>query len=114
MKKLSDINLSDDEIVAIEEATKLLRNSFPVEEIILFGSKSRGDDDPESDIDLLVLTTRALTRKERHHLSDVLFPIQLKYDVVLSPLVVSAKEWRYGLISVLPIHDEIETQGVST
>lgn len=112
MKKLDDIRLSGNDRAALAEATKLLRENYPIESIILFGSKSRGDDDPESDIDLLLLTTRPMSRPECHAISDDLFPIQLKYDVVLSPVIVSAEEWRSGLVSVLPIHDEVEEQGV--
>ena len=112
MKNLDDIPLSDVERVAIGEAARLLRAKYPVKSIVLFGSKSRSDADPESDIDLLVLTTRLLTREERHDISDLLFPIQLQHDVVISPLIVHAEEWESGLISVLPIHDEVEEQGV--
>ncbi len=112
MKKLDDIELSGRERGAIKDATRLLREKYPIESIILFGSKSRGDDDPESDIDLLVITTRPMSREERHAISDLLFPIQLQHDVLLSLLIVHAEEWRSGLISVLPIHDEIEEQGV--
>jgi predicted nucleotidyltransferase len=113
VKNLDDIRLSDPERCAIEEAARLLRANYPVKSIVLFGSKSRGDDDPESDIDLLVLTTRLLTREERHEISDLLFPIQLRHDVVISPLIVHAEEWESGLISVLPIHAEVTEQGVS-
>jgi predicted nucleotidyltransferase len=112
MKMLDDIQLPGNERAAIAEATKLLRENYPIKSIILFGSKSRGDDDPESDIDLLLLTTRTMTRAECHAISDDLFPIQLKYDVVLSTLIVYSDEWISGLISVLPIRDEVEEQGV--
>ena len=54
---------------------------------VLFGSKSRGSDDSESDIDLLVLTQRSLTRSERHALVDELFPICLAHEVSHKPVV---------------------------
>jgi len=44
---------------------------------------------------------------------DALFPIQLRLDVVLSPVFVEAREWREGVVSVLPIRQEIEDHGVS-
>ena len=113
MRTLDDIALQSKDRAAIGEAVLILRDQFPVQRIVLFGSKCRGDDDPESDIDLLVLTTRALSRTERHAIVDALFPIQLQHDVVLSPLIVAAKEWDGGVISVLPIHDELEEQGAA-
>jgi predicted nucleotidyltransferase len=99
---------------AIEEARLLLQSRFPVEQLILFGSKARGDDDEESDIDLLVLTSRPLSRAERYAVSDSLFPIGLRHDVIFSPLIVSREEWESGIVSVLPIHDEILEHGVLT
>ena len=84
-----------------------------MEEMILFGSKARGDDDPESDIDLLVVTSRRFSTAERHAVMDALFPIQREYDVVLSPVVVATEDWRSGILSVLPIHTEVDEQGVA-
>ena len=113
MKSLADLALVPRDRAAIHEAARVLRERFPVERIVLFWSKSRGDDDPESDIDLLVLTKRLLSPAERHDVVDALFPIQLQHDVVLSPLVVAAAEWESGRLSVLPIHDEVEEQRVA-
>ena len=49
-----------DTIVAVMAA---VTSRWPVERIILFGSKARGDDEPDSDIDLLVITTPELDRQ---------------------------------------------------
>jgi predicted nucleotidyltransferase len=108
---MDQVNLSPRDRAAIEEARRLLESRFPVEQVILFGSKARGDDDEESNIDLLVLTARALSRGERHALSDALFPVGLRHDVVFSPLIVSSADWESGIVSILPIHDEILEQG---
>lgn len=113
MRKIEDVPLRHRDRLAIREAAELLRRRFPVEEVILFGSKARGDDDAESDIDLLVLTSRPLSRAERHTVTDELFPLQLRHDVLLSVLIVPAPEWVSGVVSVLPIHDEIVEQGVA-
>jgi len=43
----------------------MLKEKFPVKEVILFGSKARGDSDEESDIDLLLVTTRSIHWRER-------------------------------------------------
>lgn len=112
MRRLDEIWLAPTDRAAIEEAVRVLRHVAPVEEIVLFGSKCRGEDDRESDIDLLVLTSRPLARRERHAVMDALFPIEIARGVALSPLIVSTAEWRSGILSVLPIHAEVEEQGV--
>ncbi|MFH1195641.1 MAG: nucleotidyltransferase domain-containing protein [bacterium] len=107
MKNLDEINLSIKE----KEALKILSNSLlsenKISKIILFGSYSRGTNDSESDIDLLVITSIQLTRNERHHITDEIFEINLKYGTNFSAIVVYEKSWEEGPYSVLPIKNEI-------
>jgi predicted nucleotidyltransferase len=111
MRNLKDIELKKMDRMAVQEAGNILRERFPVEKIILFGSKTRGDDDPESDIDLLVLTSHPLAWREKKAITYALFDVEMKYDVVISVLVTSTKEWGEGPFSVLPIYDEILQHG---
>jgi len=113
MKTLAHISLKANDRKAIEAAKDLLVQKYPVELIVLYGSKARGTDDAESDIDLLVLTKRELTWRERNTITDTLYDIQLAHGVVISTLVVPTREWSEGRYSVLPIHDEIERYGVA-
>jgi predicted nucleotidyltransferase len=113
MKTMDQLGLSPDDEAAIKAARLVLLAQFPVERLILFGSKARGTDDVESDIDLLVLTSRELTWQEREAIVGALYDIQLRYDVLLSPLVVPTTEWETGLYSVLPLHREIEREGIA-
>jgi predicted nucleotidyltransferase len=108
----SDLPVSASERDAIHEAVKILSDCLPVDRIVLFGSKARGEDDDESDIDLLVLTRRTTTRGERHAACDAVHPVQLQRGVVISLLIVSTEDWTSGPFSVLPIHKEVEDQGV--
>jgi len=113
MRTLEHISLNSNDRKAVEASVRLLYQRFPVDQVILYGSKARGTDDAESDIDLLVLTSRELTWKERDAITDALFDIQLTYGVVISTLVIPSLEWFEGRYSVLPIHDEVELYGVA-
>lgn len=53
-QKLKKINLKDNERKALLELKGRLLKKYPGVEIILYGSKARGDFDKESDIDLLI------------------------------------------------------------
>ena len=112
MKTLDDVPLAPAEREAIEAAAEVLRARFPVTDIVLYGSKARGDSDPESDIDLLVLTSRPLDNEEQQRIWSDLHDIGLRFDVLLSPMTVEARSWREGVHSVLPIHTEVEREGV--
>jgi len=113
MNTLDNISIKDNEKNAVLEASAMLREAFPVKEVVLFGSKARGDDDEESDIDLLVLTTQPVSWNERKAINNALYEIQMKYDIIISTLITTVTEWNEGTFSVLPIHGEISDQGVT-
>jgi uncharacterized protein len=113
MKTIADIPLADADRRAIEEASGLLRERYPIERIVLYGSKAKGTDTSESDIDLLLVTTVPLSWRDRDAITEALFDIQLAHDVVISTLVVPRSEWIDGVYAVLPIHAEIERHGVA-
>ena len=54
MKKIDQLKLEENERKALEELKGKLSDRFPGVEIILYGSKARGDDEEFSDIDLLI------------------------------------------------------------
>ncbi len=111
MRTLNDLALKDNDLCAVREASAILRSLFPVQKVILFGSKARSSDDDQSDIDLLVLTSRAVEQSEKDSMTDALFDIELQRAVVLNKLVVPLEQWEHGLYRVLPIHTEIERDG---
>lgn len=112
MKTLDYTLLKENDRRAVEDAARILKGRFPVARVVLFGSKAEGSGDPESDIDLLVLTRGELNWRERDEVLGSLYETQLKYEVVFGLLVVSEKEWDEGLSTVLPIHHEIDEHGV--
>ncbi len=76
--------------------------------VCLFDSKATGRDDPDSDIDLFVLTSQSFSWRERDAVTDALFDIEMEFDVVISTLVASEEDWRHGPYQVLAIRDEVE------
>ena len=84
VKTLDEVALTANERQAIEAAAATLRARFPVTDIVLYGSKARGDSDPGSDIDLLVLTSRPLDHDEQSGMWSHLHEISTLFDVLLS------------------------------
>ena len=113
MKTLDQIALSTTDRRAIEAAAGVLRREFPVKQVTLFGSKARGEDEPESDIDLLVLTIRPLSTAEESRAIALLLDLELELAVVISVLFITEEDWERGVYQVLPIHTEIARDGVA-
>lgn len=93
MKPLAQAKLSDQDRAAIEAAAEMLRERFGATGVILFGSKARGDDTPDSDIDLLVLLPRDVAFAERLEVSGALSPLGRKFDVLFNTVVAPASRW---------------------
>jgi predicted nucleotidyltransferase len=80
---------------AIDEFVSLVvhKMSRQVNELTLFGSKARGDYRRNSDIDVLVLINRENLENWQRIQSLSAF-VSLKFDVVLSALVMDAKRYK--------------------
>lgn len=111
MKSLDKAPLAEREREAIEVATGVLKERFSIVRVILFGSKARGDADAHSDIDLLLISSKALHWRDEKAVVEVLFDIGMEYDVIFSPLFASSEEWENGLFKEFPIYDEITREG---
>lgn len=113
MRTLDDLSLRKKETEAIQKAARMLKERFHVKRVVIFGSKARGDDDPDSDIDLLLVTTDLLHWKERQKIIHALFDLGMKHDVIFSILDVTETDFNKGIFTAFPIYDEIIREGVA-
>jgi predicted nucleotidyltransferase len=112
MRRLTDVSLSEADRAAVEAAARVLKERFPVTQVILFGSKARGEAAPDSDIDLLVLTSRPLTPDERSAMTEETLPVWLPGGAPIELLVRPYEDWYHGLIQVMPIRKAVDREGV--
>jgi predicted nucleotidyltransferase len=59
---------------------------------ILFGSQARGDDGPESDYDLLIITEKELLQEEKFILTDKIRVFIAPYLIPVDIIVLSERE----------------------
>jgi predicted nucleotidyltransferase len=93
MKSIKDLKLKDNEIKAIEELKKIILGSYPDAEIILFGSKARGDFSEDSDIDVLILLYADVNSKLEEKIIGDIYDIELKYELLFGPIIINTNEW---------------------
>ena len=112
MRTLTELNLKENERKALRELKRRLVKKFPDAEIILYGSKARGNFDEESDIDLLVLVSSQVTSKLEEEIFHISYDIELKYDIVFGEIVENKHFWNTSLANAMPFHWNIDREGV--
>lgn len=79
-------------------------------QVILFGSRARGDNRSDSDWDFLILLDREPTIALKDEIRERLYEIELETDEVISTIIHQKKEWEER--AVMPIHQIIEEEGI--
>ncbi|MEW6163030.1 MAG: nucleotidyltransferase domain-containing protein [Nitrospirota bacterium] len=99
--------------MAVEEFCNKVRNKLgkTVKEIKLFGSKATDKDIPGSDIDLFIVVSKK-TPEIEDIILDIAFEIDLKYNVYISPRIVSQTALKDPLWKNTPFIKNVEREGV--
>jgi len=84
----------------------------PSTEVILYGSRARGDAAPESDYDLLILTDDDATIEREDLICSRLYPIELETGAVITAFVYNRLQWATPLCRAMPFHKNVERDGV--
>jgi predicted nucleotidyltransferase len=90
-----------------------LAQHFPQKlELYVFGSAARGDFQPESDIDVLVIIDQPVDVSLKEQIFHLAFEVELECDVVFGVLVHSKQEWDSALYRAMPIHWSVDKDGI--
>jgi len=82
----------------------LLAKRMNLYKLILFGSRARGDAEPYSDMDVLVVLEGTPSEKDSDFVSDCAWEAGFESGIVIVPVVYSRSEWenspeRYSLFA---------------
>ena len=84
----------------------------PSAEVILYGSRAREDFREYSDWDFLVLVDGQVDTARTDRIRRVLFEIELDTDQIISSIIRSRQEWNSPRYSVVPLHKNVEREGI--
>lgn len=84
----------------------------PDAEIILYGSRSRGDARPESDWDFLILVNGSVDVERTDRIHHRLYEIEWESDEVISSIVRSRTDWNSGRYRAMPFHQRVQQEGI--
>ncbi len=89
-----------------------IRDKDPQAEIILYGSRARGDNRPDSDWDILVITPLdKITYDYESELRDPIFDIELETGQIISLIVYSKSDWT-NKMAYSPLYSNVKKEGI--
>ncbi|MFH0786771.1 MAG: nucleotidyltransferase domain-containing protein [Pseudomonadota bacterium] len=96
----------------LDQIRKTVREVEPGAEIILYGSRSRGDAVSESDWDFLVLVDGPLNDERIDRIRHRLYEVEWDSEEVISSIVRNKDEWSSNFYQALPFHQRVEQEGI--
>jgi predicted nucleotidyltransferase len=86
--------MGTEEELVLRDLHNRLKNRFEDElsDIVLFGSRLKGESNADSDYDLLIILKHKPNWELEREISDICYDIDLKYNVITDTLVISEPE----------------------
>ena len=96
----------------LEQCKTAVCQLAPSATLILYGSRARDDASPASDYDVLILVDADVQPDLEDRIGDALYEIELEHEVVISALVFNRRVWDEPRYRALPLHENIDREGV--
>jgi uncharacterized protein len=97
----------------LEKVKDAVRRIEPSAEILLYGSRAREDYHEDSDWDFLVLVDGVVDTARTDRVRHKVFEVELETGEVLSSIVKSRQDWNRPEARLIPLHVNIEREGIA-
>ncbi|MHB1664327.1 MAG: nucleotidyltransferase family protein [bacterium] len=123
--------LTDNESNAVKELKEKMLQKYPASQLILYGSKARGDYNRNSDLDILIvikdnydidadisfdklknLYFLAPDRKIRDEILEIIIDIETKYDIFIDFQIRNRSYLETNVAGVVPLYQNIKKDGI--
>jgi predicted nucleotidyltransferase len=113
MKQLRGHWATDDkDRVLLTRCRAAIESIEPSAEMILYGSRARGDAERESDYDFLILTDGEVSLGREDTFRRQLYPLEMETGAVFTVMLVSRADWGSALYGAMPFYKNVERDGI--
>lgn len=90
-----------------------IRRVVPDADIILYGSRARGDAQEYSDYDLLVLVDQPVNMALKDRILSSIYPLELETGAMLTLITYNRRQWESLPYRETPFHENVDRDGVA-
>ena len=95
----------------LQSFINLMTAKVSLNQVVLFGSRARGDAEPDSDMDVLVIVDE-LTEEKEDYISECVWKAGFEQGIFLVPIVFSVDEWENGPEGYSLLAEAVKSDGV--
>lgn len=103
--------MKENDLRVAEQLKRRLAEVVPIVDIRVFGSRARGDADPDSDMDVF-LEVESLDKAVKERISDIAWEVGFENRLVISLLIFTRDEIENSALRSSPIVTGIAEEGV--
>jgi predicted nucleotidyltransferase len=81
-------------------------------DVILYGSRARGEADKDSDYDMLVIVNGPVDMALKEEILSKVYPLELETGAVLTLIVYAKQQWDSPLYRAMPFRKNVASEGV--
>ena len=112
MKLLSSWTNSAADIELLRQCKRAVTNVAADADVVLYGSRARGDAAKASDYDILVIVNGPVDMALEKRILDNVYPLEVESGQILTLAVYSREQWDSRLYQAMPFHKNVEREGV--
>lgn len=103
--------MTSEEKTALDELKRALQARYGVRSVMVYGSKARGDDSPDSDIDVMIVLDD-YTPEIETAIDELVYDINLTHDCLISVVIFGRQELEEGPLSESPLYKRVLAEGI--